>query len=429
MATGQERYVVAGLARARAEWSSRVSQWATAGAVPVEFLRCVSVGELRARLASERSFSAALLDGGVGGVDRDLVLRATDAGAVVIVVTDDADRRWSDLGVAAVLPPGFTRVELVDTLATVAQTVSRGPVGPGTQPTGEPRPSLGRLVAVVGPGGTGASTIAIAVAQGLAQGERGRVVLADLRRNADQAMLHDTRVVVPGLQELVEAHRTTTPNATQVREQTFDIAARGYRLLLGLRRHRHWVSLRPRATEAALDSLRRSFDLVVADVDVDLEGEAETGSMDVEERNHLARTVTSRADAVVVVGDPGMKGLYAMVRVLGDLVAHGVEPRRLVPVLNRAPRRPRQRAELARTLADLVLTDAGAGDLSGPVFVPDRAVDEALRDGVPLPKPVVAPVAGAVAAALDRAPAKVPEAALVPVAVGSLGFDEREESA
>ena len=124
-----------------------------------------------------------------------------------------------------------------------------------------------------------------------------------------------------------------------------------------------------------------------------------------------------------------VRSLASMVRVLGDLVAHGVEPRRIVPVMNRAPRRPRQRAELARTLADLVLTDAGAGDVASPVFLPERAVEEALRDGVLLPKQVVAPVTGAVAVALDRAPENVREPELVPVAVGSLGLDDHEESA
>ena len=67
------RYVVLGLAHVRSPWSTEVARWATAGSVPVEFVKCVSVEELRARLLSGRPHSAALLDGRLAGVDRDLL--------------------------------------------------------------------------------------------------------------------------------------------------------------------------------------------------------------------------------------------------------------------------------------------------------------------------------------------------------------------
>src|SRR3546814_12010077 len=91
-------------------------------------------------------------------------------------------------------------------------------------------------------------------------------------------MLHDARDVIPGVLELVEAHRSGAPGPEDVRGLTFDIVTRRYRLLLGLRRHRDWTAIRPRALRSALDGLRRSFPLVVADVDADLEGRAATRS-------------------------------------------------------------------------------------------------------------------------------------------------------
>jgi MinD-like ATPase involved in chromosome partitioning or flagellar assembly len=226
----------------------------------------------------------------------------------------------------------------------------------------------------------------------------GRVLLADLARRADQAMLHDAGELGPGVQELVEAHRLGHPEPAETRSYTFDVPSRGYRLLLGLRRPEAWAALRPRATDAAVDALRRAFQLVVADVTGDLEGEADGGSLDVEERNHLARTCIAQADAVVVVGAPGLKGVHSLARLVRQIGDGGAGPR-LVAVVNRAPRHPRTRAEIATALARMT---GGAGAMAAPVWVPERRVDDALRNGTPLPRPVVDPVTAAVQALLQR---------------------------
>jgi MinD-like ATPase involved in chromosome partitioning or flagellar assembly len=418
----RERYVLLGLARPRADWFRRVGQWATSAVIPAEFVRCVSSEELRARLASARPFSALLIDGDLPALDRDLVAEAAERGCAVLVVDAGGDRDWRGLGAAGVLSEGFGRDELLETLAAHAQMVGGAVVEEGVVADDGLAATPGRLIAVTGPGGTGASTAAIALAQGLASGDGGladagrpgakeqtpsapSVLLADLARTADQAMLHDSRVLVPGVQEVVEAHRTSLPSRDHLRDQTFDVPARGYRLLLGLRRPRHWVAIRPRALEATLDSLQRLTDVVVADVEADVEGEAETGSVDVEERNLLARATLARADAVLVVGDTSMKGLYSLVRLIGELLGFGVPVDRIVPVLNRASRNPRVRAELTTSFAELLRSTVGAGGdaLPAPTHLPERRVDEALRDGVALPKPLPQTLARAVAAVLDRA--------------------------
>jgi hypothetical protein len=435
----RDRYVLLGLARARADWFRTVGQWATSAMLPAEFVRCVSAEELRARLRSGRRFSAAIVDGTVPGLDRDLVAAADEAGCRVLVVDDAANGRdWKGLGVAAVLAPVFSRDELLEVLAAHAEMVGAAVVEDGPTVDRVERP-LGELVAVTGPGGTGASTVAIALAQGLANGlgddtsrrrRRGdagtlpSVLLADLCRVADQAMLHDSRVVVPGVQEVVEAHRTSIPPRSTLLDQTFEVPARGYRLLLGLRRPRHWVAVRARALEATLDSLQRLTALVVADVDPDVEGEAETGSVDVEERNLLSRATIARAGAVVVVGDASMKGLYALVRTLTELLGFGVPVDRVVPVVNRAPRSPRPRAELTAALTELLSASAGvaADRLVSPLYLPERRVDEALRDGVALPAPLPALTARAVTAVLERAADRAASTAITPepITPGSL---------
>jgi MinD-like ATPase involved in chromosome partitioning or flagellar assembly len=441
-----ERYVLLGLALARAEWFRTIGQWATSAMLPAEFVRCVSIEELRVRLGSGRAFSGVVIDGSLPGVDRDLIALAAETSVAVLVVDDDERRDWRSLGAAAVMASQFSRDEFMEVLAATSL-----PVGSATYEAAPEdayvSPSRGRLVAVTGPGGTGASTVAIALAQGLAAGEGAlgtrpsarrsgggrapQVLLVDLCRTADQAMLHDARVVVPSIQEVVEAHRTASPPRSTLLDQTFEVPARGYRLLLGLRRPRHWVALRPRALESALDSLERLVDIVVADVEPDLEGEAETGSTDIEERNLLARATVARADLVVVVGEPSMKGLFALVRTINELVGFGVRADRVLPVVNRGPRGPRARAELTRGVDELVSASLGsvATGLVSPLYLTDRSVDEALRDGVALPSAMARTLARGVSAVIDRAaPTEAPDPGVPqPIVPGSLSAFTTQE--
>ncbi len=50
-----ERFVVLGLAHVRAGWFVEVSRWSTSGVMPIEFVKCVSVDEVRGRLAGARA--------------------------------------------------------------------------------------------------------------------------------------------------------------------------------------------------------------------------------------------------------------------------------------------------------------------------------------------------------------------------------------
>ncbi|MGZ4759986.1 MAG: hypothetical protein ACXV95_13070, partial [Acidimicrobiales bacterium] len=392
--------------------------------------KCVAVDELQARLQSGRAFSAVLVDAGLAGLDRDLIDAAREAGAAVLVVGDGHARRdWAALGVDVVLPDRLDRSLLLAALVESAQPL-RGPeIAPGSTPAPAPAGWRGRLVAVTGPAGGGSSTIAMALTQGLAApaGQAGMVLLADLALHADQALLHDAGDVVPGVQELADAHRGGTPSVDEVRRLTFQVDGSGYHLLLGLRRHRDWTVLRPRSVEAALDSLQRAFRLVVADVDPDVEGDDEVGSVDVEDRNLLARTTLRRADLVVVVAPPSVAGLRRLVVTIDDLTRFGIEATRLLPVVTRAPRRGRGRAEITAALGAL------AAGVASPSFIPERRnLDDLFRTGTPMPRSITQPVTAAVEALLDRQPL-VPAAdeqdEPVAVAPGSLGSWTEQEAA
>jgi hypothetical protein len=374
----RERYVLLGLAPARAPWFEAVARWTTSAAIAAEFVKCVSADEVRVRLTSGRRYSALLVDTTVPSLDRDLVDTAVESLAPVIVVRSGPGPSFppSDLGVAAELPGDFGQDELMEVLAAHCQMIGRADRVPPVIDDPAAPLWLAQLFTVCGPGGTGASTMAMALAQGLSGDARNgrRVLLADLGRRADQAMLHYAPDLGPGVQELVEAHRLGRPEA--------------------------WAALRPRAIDAAIEGVRRAFQVVVADVTGDLEGEADGGSMDVEERNHLARAAVLRSTVVVAVGSPGMKGVHSLGGLIRSVGQAGVPAERIVAVMNRSPRNPRARAESARALA-AVLSGAGMA-LASPVAVPERKLEDVLRQGAPLPSAVVSPLVRAVQAVADR---------------------------
>lgn len=432
-----ERYVVVGLAHVRSGWFTEVARWATSGSLPVEFVKCLSPEELRVRLASGRPFSGALLDGRLPAVDRDLLATLTDLGIPSLVVqTGKDDRDWAMLGGTATLPDPLTRSALLDLLATYCQMI--GAVDDAEVDVTAERPASvawrGRLVAVTGRPGMGVSTLAVALAQDLGDDPRyaGDVVLADLARHAHQAVLHDARDVVPGIQELVEAHRSGRPTIEQIRHLSFDVAARRYRLVLGLRRPRDWVTIRSRAFGAALDGLRRSARIVVADTDADLEGESDTGSFDIEDRNLMARATTRSADLVVVVASPSTSGIHGLIGQLEDLRGLGIPGERTLVVMNRGPRLARARAELTRAVASLADAASQADPYLGPVYVSERRnVDRLHEDLSRFPPALTEPIGRAVRDLLDRLPTCSTvdtEVEAIPIAPGTLGrWTERED--
>jgi hypothetical protein len=139
---------------------------------------------------------------------------------------------------------------------------------------------------------------------------------------------------------------------------------------------------------------------------------------------------------VLVVGVAGIAGVHSQLRVIRDLLELGVDAGRLVPVVNRAPRPPRQRSEIGSALTGLLAaTSPDAALASTPVFIPERRrLAEALRDNVPPPAPLVKPLVGAVRGLLERArhaqAPREPSPEPVLVAPGSLGswtLDEATE--
>lgn len=429
------QFVVLGLAKARSTWFRDLGRWATSAAIPCEFVKCVSASELRARLESGRPFSAVAIDGSLPSLDRDLIDTARTVGCPVIAIDDgrSPSRDWTALGVSAVLAEPVGRDDFMSVLNDIARPLDRFDMAPTcTNPTSSDTGWISPVIAVTGSGGSGTSTTAMALADGLAADTRrgGHVLLADFALNADQAMIHDVGDVFPGLQELVEAFRAGKPASDEIRAITHRVNGRNYNLLTGLRHHRDWVAIRPRAFLTAFNALRNNFTTIVADIDADFEGIEECGSADVEDRNLLSRTTVANADIVVVTGHATTLGLHRQVRVITDLLLQGVAAPRILPVIIHAPRQGLRRLQFAHAIADLTAPIPGGPLPTSPIFIPSRRkTDREIHDGIRPHKSFVQTITSAVEALLARVDPVIPidENNPVPVAIGSLGSWSTEE--
>ena len=405
-----EHFVVLGVARPRTSWLGDVGRWANSSMLPIEFIRCVSVDEARSRLLSDRRYSALLLGEDCVGVDRDIIETARDARCAPIVVADaTAHRDWENLGAACTLMQPVTPETLLAALRDYAIGIDRRTSSTSPEVAVDD-PNEGCLIAVLGAGGSGTSTTAMAIASHMAspaskaQGSTQRhVALIDASLNADQALLHDLGDVVPGLQELVDLHRTTNPSSDDVRNHFWFSPQHGYDVLPGLRRHRDWSTLRRRTTLAALASIHRSYDIVVADIDSDFEGEAETGSVDIEDRNLLARELATNADLIVLTSRAGISGLSRSLQTMRDLVDLGVDTERVLLVVLGAPRSTRQRSELSRTVQHLFGEAAPTCSIPTPVMIPIRRdLEPFFHDGTPPPRSALGSITSAVSALVQQ---------------------------
>lgn len=420
-----DRFVLLGLAQPRRPWFGEVAHLAAAGSAPIEFIKCLSVEEVGARLGAGRPISAVVADASIRGVDADLIDTARGAGAAVLVVDDPrVQRDWHRLGVASVLPDSFSDADLLDALYLHAQLIGDATTVQLDQvvdDSPELWPWSGHLTAVIGVPGSGASTIAMAAAQHLAirAGRSGTVALADLSLRPDLAMYHDVGDIVPSIVELVDAHRHERLGRDAVRSLLFDIEARGYHLLLGLRRRRDWATLRQRSFERAIDGLLSTYDEVIGDIDDDLDGQDETGSADLADRNMAARIVTRRAELVVAVGTASLRGLHGLVRVVTDLLDHGVDPARIIPVINRAPGSGRARSSIRETLDELLVPALEGAELGiAPVFVPQLSQVESRHQlATRLPHRLGRPISAAMHAVRSSSVA-VDTANLEPIRIG-----------
>jgi len=183
------------------------------------------------------------------------------------------------------------------------------------------------------------------------------VLLADLTLDAPHRAVHGLDPEATGLSELAAASRFGPPPASLVRDAAHVVAG-GYQVLPGLRHHRDWVQIGKRSAATAIEAVRHHAAVVVAPIDRDLEGEPDTGSFDIEDRNVLARTVVRTADLVVVAGALDQAGRPGLQATLAALAAFHVPLDRTL-VLTSGPS-PRRRAHRLTPATRFLHLGAGA---------------------------------------------------------------------
>ena len=369
------RYVLLLLASPGAAWVETLQRRLAGVAWPAELILCERPHQACARLTSGRKHSALVVTAGTP-LDPDLASAAEAAGAPVIALRPDVGQL--DLGQVRPVPWGD---RLPPWLGLLLGTAT-GPVLPE-----------GRLVGLCGPGGTGVSVGAMAMAQGLAPAND--LVLADFARRSHQALLHHLSPGAGGLLDLIAHLRGRCLSSSEVRDGTVTVDGQPYRLLLGPSRSRHWTAVHCGSFDIALQALRVAFGLVVADITGDFDGEEETGSLEIEERNHPARQVALTADLVVLVGGPGRTARHATANTREQLTALGVEGPRILTCTNR-------------------VSTAGEEDLALP--------DVGLMQDAALPASLVVPLQRAATAALRGLPPNRSAARWGVVAPGTLGL-------
>lgn len=385
-------FSILALARPRSPWLADLTRWSGSGSIGTDLVRCVSVDEIRARLSSLQRFSAVMIDEQSIGLDRDLLAACTDAACASIVVTSGPARRdWTELGADCTIDSTFGSEELLTTLRAIASPIEQVDVFPSTGESTLLDEPGAPLIAVTGGGGTGRSTVAIGLAQSLPG-----AALIDGALDASLGLMVGGVDVVPALQELVEAHRIGAPRPDEVRALLTHCPHHGFDLLPGLRRHRDWTTLRPRAVNATLHSVRRAYPIVVADIDADLEGESDTGSFDIADRNSLARTIAGTACAVVITGRSDLTGLSRLVSIVSALIDFGIEPGRLIPVVLRPQRCILSPTEIRRSITTLLVELVPEVPIATTTVIElPRDLDSLLLEGAPLPSNFVAQLRGA----------------------------------
>ena len=263
----------------------------------------------------------------------------------------------------------------------------------------EERREAGHIIAVVGPGGVGTSTIAMALAQGLSQmGESS--LLVDARLRGEQAFLNDARSNAVGISDLIRASRISHLERRDLDPYLEWVSTRGYFLLKSGRTRRDWLGWDQDSICSALETLTGNFKYLVIDVGCDFEGSSDTGSTDIESRNLFGRISIARSSLVVLVGTDDTKGIFSLASINREISLSELTKSPSLFVMNRCEssrlKRAMDQQELIRILSASAnpkepRTDRGQAEV---IYIPSRHIDSIIADVLALPRWMVEPLNG-----------------------------------
>lgn len=190
---------------------------------------------------------------------------------------------------------------------------------------------LGLAIGVLGVGGSGASTIAMAVAQSFA-GEH-RVNLIDLVVEGSQRMYHDIDIVQPGVAEAIAGSRVMNVGDDYFERFKIPILERGYLLMLSISHQSQLEALRRRDLGEAVERIKRTSDITIFDLDPDFATEP------IREWATITPTapteeVLREIDAVIIVVNEDYRSLHRGVNLGRRLIDEGFSTSQIAVINN-----------------------------------------------------------------------------------------------
>lgn len=251
-----------------------------------------------------------------------------------------------------------------------------------------PVPRTGRLVAVGGPAGSGATELAIGLADAMAA--KRRVLLVDADEATPSVSPRLGLPIEPNLRSAIDAVEFGLGSLTRT---LLPVPGAAFGVLGGLPNVAAWAQVRPSEVVLVTEAVSRFADEIVINVGHCLEDVGGGRG-----RYGISRTLLSEADVVIAVGPATPVGVSRLLEWLAAARALAASPPVVVAV-NRAPKDRYRRAELVTEITRTF-------EPSALRFIPeDRRVRHAAWAARTVPRGAFTRAVGRLARELDAVPA------------------------
>ncbi len=253
------------------------------------------------------------------------------------------------------------------------------------------------VVSVLGPGGTGSSTVAMSIAQVLGQGSEPSILL-DGRTKGELAFLNEAGKHRLTVNELISASRVHSLSVEEVGSYLEFVPSRKYRLLKASSNPHAWLGWDPESIDTTLDSLSRSTRHLVADLNGSIFNLEETGCSDTASMESLTKACLDRSDLVVIVAGPDTKGLYSLTEMIQELHRAGFGDIASLVVINRTEPSRLKRHLAERQLESFLETAIkSASSSKAPlkyslVSIPNRSLERTHCEVEAIPEWICGPI-------------------------------------
>ncbi|CAG4928891.1 unnamed protein product [Acidithrix sp. C25] len=184
----------------------------------------------------------------------------------------------------------------------------------------KPQPQS-RTFAVLGVGGSGASTTSMAIAQALAQMDS--TLLIDMKADGDIGMYHDVDRAHPGLGELMVGARKSELTATYLRNFYIQCLERRYVMIVGTKRQEDTLAARENDLRSLIDKVTEEFNYVVFDIDNKIRAPRIVDAVDPDPTVLGSEVALALADRVIITLSEDLRGIHGALRLLHRVLSLG----------------------------------------------------------------------------------------------------------